>query len=90
VKRTTDRIVLNAADLDIQRASLSGVSAAPRIVLDAGQQTAAFVFPAKLTPAKVRSRALRVIAAVGCGTSMEIATLPVKVRAPASGVMATA
>ncbi|HKR90339.1 MAG TPA: M1 family metallopeptidase [Phenylobacterium sp.] len=52
VKRPTDRIVLNAADLTFQRAALSGVAAAPRVVLDAGQQTAAFVFPQQLAPGR--------------------------------------
>src|SRR2546426_8993624 len=34
VLRPTRRIVLNAADLTVQRASLSGLSAAPRVQLD--------------------------------------------------------
>ncbi|RAK58442.1 M1 family peptidase [Phenylobacterium hankyongense] len=52
VKRATDRIVLNAADLTIQKVSLSGRPAAPRIVLDDAQQTAAFVFAKPLTPGR--------------------------------------
>jgi len=49
VKRATDRIVLNAADLTIASASLSGAPP-PRMVLDETEQTAAFVFPATLPP----------------------------------------
>src|SRR5690349_16974674 len=48
VKAPTDRIVLNAADIAFQRASLAGEAAAPKIVLDKDQQTAAFVFGHKL------------------------------------------
>jgi aminopeptidase N len=52
VVRATDRIVLNAADLVFQKVRLSGVEAAPRIVLDNEQQTAAFVFPRPLAPGR--------------------------------------
>ncbi|HEX7886180.1 MAG TPA: M1 family metallopeptidase [Phenylobacterium sp.] len=52
IVRSTDRIVLNAADLVFGRVSLSGQSAAPKIVLDAEQQTAAFVFPRALATGK--------------------------------------
>jgi len=52
VVRATDRIVLNAADLTFGAVSLSGQSAAPKIVLDDEQQTAAFVFPRPLAPGK--------------------------------------
>jgi len=52
VKAPTDRIVLNAADLVFQRVALSGQAAAPKVVLDATQQTAAFVFPTKLAPGR--------------------------------------
>jgi aminopeptidase N len=52
VVRPTDRIVLNAADLTFGAVSLSGQPAAPRIVLDDAQQTAAFVFPKALPPGK--------------------------------------
>jgi aminopeptidase N len=52
VKQPTDRIVLNAADLAIQRASLSGLADAPRVVFDKDQQTAAFVFPGTLAPGR--------------------------------------
>lgn len=52
VVRPTDRIVLNAADLTFGKVSLSGQTAAPKVVLDAEQQTAAFVFPKTLAPGK--------------------------------------
>jgi aminopeptidase N len=52
VKAPTDRIVLNAADIAFQKAALSGEPAAPRIVLDKEQQTAAFVFGHKLAPGR--------------------------------------
>ena len=52
VVRPTDRIVLNAADLAFQKAALSDVAAAPRIVLDDARQTAAFVFPKPLAPGR--------------------------------------
>jgi aminopeptidase N len=52
VLRATDRIVLNAADLTFETVSLSGQAAAPKIVLDDEQQTAAFVFPKPLAPGK--------------------------------------
>jgi aminopeptidase N len=51
VVRATDRIVLNAADLTFGDVRLSG-EAAPKIVLDEAQQTAAFVFPKPLAPGK--------------------------------------
>src|SRR5579862_8076170 len=44
VTSATDRIVLNAADIAFQKAGLSGESAAPKVLLDKDQQTAAFVF----------------------------------------------
>jgi hypothetical protein len=56
VVRATDRIVLNAADLTFGAVSLSGQSAAPKIVLDEAQQTAAFEFPKALTRARSTSR----------------------------------
>ena len=52
VKKTTDRIVLNAADLAFQRVSLSAAAEAPRIELDTAGQTAAFVFPHRLAPGR--------------------------------------
>ena len=52
VVRPTDRIVLNAADLTLGKVSLSGQTAAPRIVLDAKQETAAFVFAKPLAPGR--------------------------------------
>jgi aminopeptidase N len=50
VLRPTRRIVLNAADLDIRHASLSGVAQAPRVALDSQQETASFVFDHTLAP----------------------------------------
>jgi aminopeptidase N len=52
VKQPTDRIVLNAADIAFQKASLSGQSAAPKVVLDKDQQTAAFVFDHPIAPGR--------------------------------------
>ncbi|TAJ74869.1 MAG: M1 family peptidase [Phenylobacterium sp.] len=52
VVRATDRIVLNAADLTFGEVRLSGQAAAPKVVLDDGRQTAAFVFPKPLAPGK--------------------------------------
>ncbi|OHB31740.1 MAG: hypothetical protein A2790_02695 [Phenylobacterium sp. RIFCSPHIGHO2_01_FULL_69_31] len=52
VVRPTDRIVLNAADLTFGKVGLSGQPAAPKIVLDEQQQTAAFVFPKTLAPGR--------------------------------------
>jgi aminopeptidase N len=52
VKSATDRIVLNAADIAFQKAELSGQSAAPKVVLDKTQQTAAFVFDHPLAPGR--------------------------------------
>ena len=54
VVRPTGRIVLNAADIAFQKAALSGVAAAPKIVLNDEQQTAAFVFPKALAPGKYK------------------------------------
>ena len=53
VLRTTDRIVLNAADLTFQKVALEG-RAMPRTVLDAEQQTAAFVFAKPLAPGRYK------------------------------------
>ncbi|WP_296595940.1 M1 family metallopeptidase [Phenylobacterium sp.] len=52
VLKPTDRIVLNAADLAFGKVGLAGRDAAPKIVLDDQQQTAAFVFDKPLTPGK--------------------------------------
>lgn len=54
VLRATDRIVLNAADLTFGKVSLSGQAAAPKVVLDDAQQTAAFVFPTAVAPGKYK------------------------------------
>jgi aminopeptidase N len=50
VRSATDRIVLNAADIAFQKVSLNGETAAPKVVLDKDQQTAAFVFNHPLAP----------------------------------------
>jgi aminopeptidase N len=52
VKRPTDRIVLNAADLAFQGVSLSSRAEQPRTVLDERRQTAAFVFASPLAPGR--------------------------------------
>jgi aminopeptidase N len=52
VQKATDRIVLNAADLTIGRAALSGRSEIPKMVLDEIQQTAAFVFEKPVEPGR--------------------------------------
>jgi aminopeptidase N len=52
VKRTTDRIVLNAADLAIDRVALSGVSEPPKVEIDAVRQKAAFVFRRRISPGR--------------------------------------
>ena len=44
VRRRTDRIVIDSADLQIDGATLSGESRAPRIVLDAPGQRVSFAF----------------------------------------------
>jgi aminopeptidase N len=50
VRAPTDRILLNAKDLVIDRAALSGAAAAPLISYDEKVQTASFAFPGKLAP----------------------------------------
>jgi aminopeptidase N len=50
VRVPTDTIVLNAADLVVDRAALSGSAAAPGVSYDDKVQTATFSFPAKLEP----------------------------------------
>jgi aminopeptidase N len=54
VKSATDRIVLNAADIAFQKAALSGQAAAPKVVLDKDQQTAAFVFDHPIAPGRYK------------------------------------
>ena len=49
VTRQTQSIVLNAADLSFERVALSGRTEAPKITLDAEQQTATFAFAVPLT-----------------------------------------
>jgi aminopeptidase N len=50
VKEATDTIVLNSAEIVIDRASLSGSPAAPTITYDDKVQTATLGFPEKLAP----------------------------------------
>jgi aminopeptidase N len=50
VTSATDRIVLNAADIAFQKASLSGQTGGPKVVLDKEQQTAAFIFDHAIAP----------------------------------------
>ncbi len=52
VVRATDRVVLNAADLTLGQARLSGQPGAPRIVRDDKQETTAFVFAKPLAPGR--------------------------------------
>src|SRR5258706_2238106 len=52
VKAPTDRIVLNAADIAIGRASLSDEPNSPKMVHDEAQQTTAFLFGHKLAPGR--------------------------------------
>ena len=54
VVKATDRIVLNAADLTFGKVTLSGHQAAPKIILDDEEQTAAFDFGKTLAPGKYR------------------------------------
>ncbi len=48
IRRATDRIVLNSADLVIDSAALDGEAKAPRVSMDAARQTAAFAFGRRL------------------------------------------
>jgi len=52
VRRPTDRIVVNAADLAFRHVGLAGLAEAPQVVLDEAEQTAAFVFPRLLAPGR--------------------------------------
>ena len=52
VTRRTQSIELNAADLSFDRVTLSGRTEAPKITLDAAQQTATFAFGAPLAPGR--------------------------------------
>jgi aminopeptidase N len=54
VRQPTDRIVLNDADIVIDRASLSGERAAPAISYDEQVQTATFGFSHRLKPGRYR------------------------------------
>ena len=48
VARPTARIVLNAVDLDLKRAALSGIAVEPKISFDSARQTATLTFPSPL------------------------------------------
>ncbi|HEX7638796.1 MAG TPA: M1 family metallopeptidase, partial [Burkholderiaceae bacterium] len=50
VRAATDRIVLNAADLVISHATLSGEAAAPRVTMDAAAERATFAFDHPVAP----------------------------------------
>ena len=50
VRVPTDRVVLNAADLVIDRAALSSSAVAPVVSYNAGVETATFTFPATIKP----------------------------------------
>ncbi len=52
VHRATNEIVLNCADIVIDRASLTGFARAPAIRYDADRQTAAFALPRRLEPGR--------------------------------------
>ena len=52
VNRSTDRIVLNAADIAFKRVSLAGRSEAPCVVLDDAKQTATFIFKTPIAPGR--------------------------------------
>jgi aminopeptidase N len=52
VTRQTQSIELNAADLSFERVALSGRTEAPKIALDAEQQTATFAFATPLSPGR--------------------------------------
>ncbi len=52
VKHATSRIVLNAADIVIQRVSISCLPDAPKIAYDKEQQTAAFTFDNAIAPGR--------------------------------------
>ena len=52
VRRPTSRIVLNAADIAIQKVELSCLPDAPKVAYDQAQQTAAFTFPKVIQPGR--------------------------------------
>ena len=52
VVKATDRIVLNAADLTLDKVRLSGTDAAPKITWNEEEQTAAFDFGKRLAPGR--------------------------------------
>jgi aminopeptidase N len=52
VARPANSIVLNAADLSFDRITLAGQKDAPKVTVDARQQTAAFAFSAPIAPGR--------------------------------------
>lgn len=52
VARATDSIVLNAADLTFERVALAGRAEAPKVTVDAAQETATFTFGAPIAPGR--------------------------------------
>jgi len=54
VKRPTDRIVLNAADIAFQKVTLSGRAEPATVRLDEAHQTAAFLFDKPVAPGRYR------------------------------------
>jgi aminopeptidase N len=52
VMRATQSIVLNAADLNFDRVTVSGRGDAPKVTLDAREQTASFAFGTPLAPGR--------------------------------------
>jgi aminopeptidase N len=50
VHEATSTIELNAADLDFQHVTLSGVQGEPKVTFDAAQETATLTFPAPIAP----------------------------------------
>ena len=54
VKRPTDRIVLNAADIAFQKVTLSGRAEPATVRLDEAHQTATFLFANHITPGRYR------------------------------------
>jgi aminopeptidase N len=52
VRRRTDRIVLDSAELAFESAAIDAETAAPRIALDAGRQRATFTFAHALEPGR--------------------------------------
>jgi aminopeptidase N len=52
VQSASDRIILNAADLEIGRVALSDVAEVPKVILDEKKQTVAITFERPITPGR--------------------------------------